>query len=149
MNQKEFLELEKEVKTEKRAKEKAKVQQALNDLGNEEDVLLRATKMKKRYRQIYCGYRLHREDILLNVLMCFIGGIVIYYQFSFLLQGWKHKVLVLIVWIVAIIFVSVLSFLGVAPDLTNEGIYDRLVTIQEQKKEIRERLEKLHLEEQI
>lgn len=52
MNQKEFLELEKEVKAKKRAKEKAKYKKYLNDLAIEEDVLLGATKMKKRYRQI-------------------------------------------------------------------------------------------------
>lgn len=81
--------------------------------------------------------------------MCLISGIVIYYQFSSFLQGWKDKFLALIVWIVATILISVLSLSGVAPDLTNEGIYDRILEIQERKKELGSRLEKHRLEERM
>lgn len=151
MNQKDFLKLEKEVTREKREKAKTNYQVYLDELKKEEDVLLSATKLKRRYRFIYCRYHLKRAEVIFKALLCLIFGIGILRELFKMTTDWQIRGIFIGGVILASVLFSIFGEISPTPfvpvNVTNEGIYRRIVEIQPKKKLLENKLKDIESDE--
>lgn len=146
MNQKDFLRLEEEVKIEKFEKQRVAYEAKLRKLEKEEEVLLSASKLKQRYRSIYCGYHLEKSQFFTLFGVCLFVGILILREVFHMTADWRIRSFTLVFVAIAPITCSIItaiSTIGTIEDFTKEGLYKRLIDIQTKKKNLHQSLDDL------
>lgn len=146
MNKKDFLKLEEEVKNERKEKKRITYKNRLRKLEKEEEVLLSASTLKQRYRLIYCVYHSEKNLVVTLFGACLFMGILILREVFHTIFDWRFRLLTMGVIIAVSIICPINAALGpsgVRLSFTKEGLYERLVDIQTEKKILNQQLDEL------
>lgn len=138
MTKKEFLDLEKNVLEQKYKMARESYYKRLNKLLEEEQILLSSLKVRELFRSIYCGYHLNKANFILGIALPLFAG---FYLIKVLLLVNDFGIKTMSILIISLILIGFSINYIIAPvdskiTLTEEDIYDRIINIEQMKKEL-------------